>query len=122
MRLPRVLARMLAAGTAALGMAGAHAQESYPSKVIRIVTAAPGISVGTMQEIVPCLAVEAVVMKLFPPFAPFAPRTKSVCPPVPLHWRWPSDSEQHRPRRSTSMVALIETMFSFFPTTKGSFT
>ena len=42
MRLPRILARMLAAGTAALGMAGAHAQESYPSKVIRIVTAAPG--------------------------------------------------------------------------------
>lgn len=42
MRLSRVLAGMLAAGTAVLG-AGAHSQESsYPSKVIRIVTAAPG--------------------------------------------------------------------------------
>jgi tripartite-type tricarboxylate transporter receptor subunit TctC len=42
MRSPRILARMLAAGAAVLGMAGVHAQESYPSKVIRIVTAAPG--------------------------------------------------------------------------------
>jgi hypothetical protein len=39
MRLPRILARMLAVGTAVLGMAGVHAQESYPGKVVRIVTA-----------------------------------------------------------------------------------
>jgi tripartite-type tricarboxylate transporter receptor subunit TctC len=42
MRWSRVLAGMLAAGTAVFGAAGARAQESYPSKVIRIVTAAPG--------------------------------------------------------------------------------
>jgi tripartite-type tricarboxylate transporter receptor subunit TctC len=33
---------MFATGTAVLGAAGAFAQDHYPSKVVRIVTAAPG--------------------------------------------------------------------------------
>jgi tripartite-type tricarboxylate transporter receptor subunit TctC len=42
MRLLRLMAGMLAAGAAVLGAAGACAQDHFPSKVVSIVTAAPG--------------------------------------------------------------------------------
>jgi tripartite-type tricarboxylate transporter receptor subunit TctC len=42
MRLLRSMAGMLGIGTAAFGAAGACAQDHYPGRVVRIVTAAPG--------------------------------------------------------------------------------
>ena len=42
MRLLRFMAGMLGIGTAAFGAVGACAQDQYPSRIVRIVTAAPG--------------------------------------------------------------------------------
>src|ERR1700739_133925 len=36
----------------------------------------------------------------FPPLEEYAPRTNCSCPPVPLRWRWPSDSEATCPCKS----------------------
>ena len=48
-----------------------------------VTTPAPGLSIGAMRLMVPCLAVEGMAMIGFPPFERAAARMKSTCPPNP---------------------------------------
>src|SRR5205807_2465003 len=52
-------------------------------------------------------------MNDLPALEAYAPRTNCSCPPVPLMWRWPSDSEATWPCKSICVVLLIDTTFSF---------
>ncbi len=80
-----------------------------------VVTIVPGRNWETTREIRPffVIDVEGSAMNDMPPFDIAAPRTKSTWPPVPLYIEWPRDSDAHWPVRSTVIVLLIETMWSF---------
>ena len=58
--------------------------------------------------------------KALPPRDMYAPVVKSSCPPVPLIWRRPDDSELIWPNRSTSTQLLMATTLSLAAITAGS--
>src|SRR5207245_10914883 len=88
-----------------------------------VVTAEPGVNVGTMRETCPSIdgswygmlpglasgagAVAASVKIGTPCGASAAPWRKSICPPTPLYCLVPIDSEQTCPVRSTSRALLM---------------
>src|ERR1035438_3865599 len=60
-------------------------------------------------------------MNDLPPFDAYAPRTNCSCPPVPLMWRCPEDSDDACPCRSICVVLLIATKRSLHMIKCGRF-
>src|SRR6185312_15339912 len=88
-----------------------------------VVTIFPGVRLNTilLRRSPRFSYVDERHIKDFPPFDAYAPRTNCNCPPVPLRCRFPSDSEATCPCRSTCVVLLIDTAFSFCMMMFGEF-
>ena len=82
-------------------------------------TGPPVVIVFTIFDFDSSFVVECSAMIDRPPFDRFAPRTKSICPPIPEICLSPIASAQTCPCRSTSTQELIETTLLFWEITAG---